>query len=187
MAQNNDREIWNRESCFKDAHCHVCGKKGHIAPVCKSAHCHACDKKGHIALVCKSAPCHACGKKGHIALVCKSAHCHACGKKGHIAPVCKSAHTRKSSMQVHKKPGQQKSKWEYKVHDVGRHFNDPVYVKMLIKGKRLSMKLDTGVEVSIISEETRKEKFPEEELWPSDVKLKTYTNQPMKITGTLEV
>ena len=79
--------------------------------------------------------------------------------KGNIAPVCKSAHTRKSSKQVHKKPGQQKSRREYKVHDVGRHSNDSVYVKMLINGKRLSMELDTGAEVSIISEETRKENF----------------------------
>ena len=39
-----------------------------------------------------------------------------------------------------------------------------VYVKMLISGKKLSMELDTGAEVSSISEEIWKEKFPEEEL-----------------------
>ena len=49
------------------------------------------------------------------------------------------------------------------------------------------MELDTGAEVSIISEESRKVKFPEEELRPSDLKLKTYTNEPIKGAGTLEV
>ena len=54
----------------------------------------------------------------------------------------------------------------------GRYSNVPVYVHMLINGKRLSMELDTGAEVSIISEKTRKEIFPDE---------------PMKVTGTLNV
>ena len=58
---------------------------------------------------------------------------------------------------------------------------------MLINGKKLSMELDTGAEVSIISEKTREETFPEEKLRPSDLKLKTYTNEPMKVTGTLNV
>ena len=45
--------------------------------------------------------------------------------KGHIAPVCKSAHTRKSSTQVRKKPGRQKSKLEYKVQDYHRQLQGP--------------------------------------------------------------
>ena len=49
------------------------------------------------------------------------------------------------------------------------------------------MKLDTGEEVSIVSEKMRKEIFPEEKLRPLDLKLKTYTNQPMKVAGTLKV
>ena len=49
------------------------------------------------------------------------------------------------------------------------------------------MELDTGAEVSIISEKTREEIFPEEKLQPLDIKLKTYTNEPMKVTGILNV
>ena len=65
---------------------------------------------------------------------------------------------------------------EYKVHNVGRYCNDPVHIHVLINGKRLSMELDTGVEVSIISEKTREEIFPEEKLRPSYLKFNTYTN-----------
>ena len=56
----------------------------------------------------------------------------------------------------------------YKVHHVGWYSNDPVHVQMLINGKRLRMVLDTGAEVSIISEKTTEEIFPEEKLRPSD-------------------
>ena len=65
---------------------------------------------------------------------------------------------------------------ECTVHSVGRYSNDPVYVHMLIngKGKWVSMELDTGTEVSIISEKTREEIFPGEKLRPSDLKLKAY-------------
>ena len=76
---------------------------------------------------------------------------------------------------------------EYTVHNVGWCSNDPVYVQMLISSKRLSMEVDTGVEVSIISEKTKQEMFPEEKLPPSDVKLKTYSNEPMRLTGTLNL
>ena len=127
--------------------------------------------------------CYRCGKTGHFPDQCRfkdAYYCHACGNKGRIAPVCKSAHRRKSSpTQVRKKPSRQKSKMnrvhgdqgttdtessseEYTVHKVGSYSNDLVYVQMLINGKRLSMDLDTGAEVSIILEKTKKEIFPVE-------------------------
>ena len=74
---------------------------------------------------------------------------------------------------------------EYLVHNVGRYSNDPVCFQMLINGKQLSMDVDTGEEVSIILEKTREEIFPEEKLRPPNFKLKTYTNEPIKLTGTV--
>ena len=45
---------------------------------------------------------------------------------------------------------------EYTVCNIGRYSNDPVYVHMLISGKRVSRELDTGAEVSIISKKLGK-------------------------------
>ena len=42
--------------------------------------------------------------------------------------------------------------------------HDPVYIQMMINGKRLSMELDTGPKLFIISEKTRQEILPEEKL-----------------------
>ena len=49
------------------------------------------------------------------------------------------------------------------------------------------MEVDTGAALSIISEKTRKTFFPSEKLRPSDLVLKTYTNEPLKVVGTLNV
>ena len=113
-------------------------------------------------------------------------------RRVHIASVCKSTHSGRSSpKQVLKNYSLKKFKMNrinddqgttetessteaYEVHSVGRHSNDPVCIKMLINGKKVSMELDTGAEVSIISEKTSEEIFPEEKLRPSDLKLKTY-------------
>ena len=76
---------------------------------------------------------------------------------------------------------------EYTVHKVGRYSNDSVYIQMLINGKQVSMDVDNGAEVCIILKKTREEIFPEEKLQPSNLKLKTYTNEPMKVTGTPNV
>ena len=55
---------------------------------------------------------------------------------------------------------------EYTVYNVGRYSNDPVYIQMLNNSKRVSMKLDTGAEVSIITEKSRKQIFPEQNYDP---------------------
>ena len=74
---------------------------------------------------------------------------------------------------------------EYRVHNIGRYSNDLVYVHMVINSKRLSMELNTGAEVAIISEKSREEIFPEEKLRPSDLKLKSYTNESIKVRAYL--
>ena len=149
--------------------------------------------------------CFRCGRTGHFPKECrfKDALCHACGKKGHIAPVCKSAPHKKSfPRQGH--PGRSRQRFkrtnrvqddedsgssseEYLLHKVGNCSTDPVNVYVQINGKPLKMEVDTGATLSIISEETRKAMFPEEELRTSGLVLKTYTNEPMQVKGTLNV
>ena len=65
--------------------------------------------------------------------------------------------------------------------------SDPVHVRVLINGKEIDMEVDKGAALSIISEKTRTTFFPREKLRPSDLVLKTYTNEPLKVVGTLNV
>ena len=61
---------------------------------------------------------------------------------------------------VHADQETAKTKSSSEEYTVGRYSNDLVYVRTLINGKRLGMKVDTGAEVSIISDKTREEMFP---------------------------
>ena len=49
------------------------------------------------------------------------------------------------------------------------------------------MEVDTGAALSVISETTRLAIFPEDTLHPSTLILKTYTDEHLKVTGTLNV
>ena len=150
--------------------------------------------------------CYRCGKAGHFPSECrfKDAHCHACGKKGHIAPVCRATPKNRASptprrqrpssrktTKMNRIQGEQEaagsSDEEYASHKVNSRASDPVHVRVLINEKEIDMEVDTGAALSIISEKTRNTYFPRERLRSSDLVLKTYTNEPLKVVGTLNV
>ena len=153
--------------------------------------------------------CYRCGRTGHTPTECKfkDADCHSCGKKGHIAPVCKSSSQRKApktqergarDRRTFKKTNrihsdkqatdtEGSSGEEYQLHHVGVRSSHPVEVQVTVNGKQLTMEVDTGAALSIISESTRKAVFPHEKLRPSNIVLKTYTEEQMQVTGTLNV
>ena len=77
---------------------------------------------------------------------------------------------------------------EYAFHKIKNRANDLVRVWMMVKdGKQLTMEVDTGATLSIISEKTRKPLFPDDKLHQLDLVLKTYTNKQLKVVGTLNV
>ena len=76
---------------------------------------------------------------------------------------------------------------EYFLHRLGQHSSSTIQVSMCLYGIPIEMEVDTGADVSIISEATRQKEFPLLKLHPSDVILKTYTSEPVKIIGNLHV
>ena len=79
---------------------------------------------------------------------------------------------------------------EYTVHNLGGNCNDlgykyKIYCQMLINCKWISIEVDPGAEVSIVSKKTREDIFPEWKSCPLNLKLKMYTNELMKVAGTL--
>ena len=49
----------------------------------------------------------------------------------------------------------------------------------------LPMELDTGASVSLVSEKTLCDKFANTMLAPSDIRLKTYTGEKLKVLGEM--
>ena len=156
-----------------------------------------------------SRPCRNCGRTNHSREDCRfrDATCYACGKRGHIAPACKSAPaqkflskkgtSRKSYRETakthrldddkHSHSSEDSRSGEFELHFMGKSSTEPVQVQMMVNGKRLDMEVDTGAALSLISESTRKAIFPKEKLRPAKLSLKTYTNEPIEVTGTLNV
>ena len=63
----------------------------------------------------------------------------------------------------------------------------PINVQVLVNGRQLTMEVDTGAAISIISEETRKTLFADQKLREASLVLKTYTGEPMQVVGQLNV
>ena len=63
----------------------------------------------------------------------------------------------------------------------------PIVVPVSINGKQLSMQVDTGAAVSILSEKTFQSNFPDAVLKPAAVTLCTCTGQPMAVVGQLTI
>ena len=61
----------------------------------------------------------------------------------------------------------------------------PIEVK--VNRKPLVMEIDTGAAVSIVAAGVVKEKFPEVQIQPSSVLLKTYTGEVLDVVGELPV
>lgn len=79
------------------------------------------------------------------------------------------------------------SNGDFKLHRIGKQSSEPIIFSLWLNGQRLDMEVDTGAAFSVISETTRQQMFARETLHPSDLILKTYTNEPMKVKGTLNM
>ena len=141
-----------------------------------------------------STDCYRCGGK-HKASECKfrDAECNFCKKKGHIAKVCRSrlklhkSHT----YQLHTTDERDHELQEYSLfHTPGSRCSPPILISLKVNGVNLTMELDTGATLSLISEKTYHNMFPAEsapQLKASQAQLKTYTGESIKIIGAIDV
>jgi hypothetical protein len=147
--------------------------------------------------------CTRCGGK-HSAAKCyyKDSDCHYCGKKGHIASACRTrlarkrkpeqAHVvtsnRETTVQGSKQAEHEGTYSLYHMQD--RTGKEPLHIKLDVNNKEITMEVDTGASVSLLSEETfhtlwKGEAAPK--LQKSSVTLKTYTGEQIKVVGSAEV
>ncbi len=149
-----------------------------------------------------TAACYRCGRSNHHAPDCrfKDATCHNCGKKGHLSKVCRSkapGHSgRKKKGRVHKQMWVQRPSADSSDSDsdlpilrIGgeSRTGHPITVDLEVNGRVLTMEVDTGAAVSIMSEQAQRRTFPDVSLKQSSTKLRTYTGEPMTVAGEMDV
>ena len=75
----------------------------------------------------------------------------------------------------------------FKLHKLSKQSAEPIVVSLILNGKTIQMEVDTGAVLSVISEATRKKTFSKETLHLSELALRTYTDEPMQVVGTINV
>ena len=130
----------------------------------------------------------------HKATDCKyrDAECHFCKKKGHISRACRNkqrpptkTHQLLTGVTDEAEPD------EYSLyHTKGPGTTPPILVTLQLNGQDLTMELDTGVTLSMVSEKTYQSLFSPHaapQLKPSTAQLKTYTGEVLRILGEITV
>ena len=131
--------------------------------------------------------CYRCGGQ-HKQQDCPFKHyeCHHCHKKGHLAKVCRQK--KRESPPVPEQANMVED--EYSMFRVGSGRVKPLYATVTVNGIPLSMEVDTGASVSIISLETFQTIQNGDailELKESDVRLQTYTGESIGTCGLTQV
>ena len=135
-----------------------------------------------------------CGKPGHVASKCrfKDAQCHHSGMAGHLRAVCygkakgsaKKSGTSHSVQQVQ----EQAENEEYSLFRLGPvDKSSPYNVGVDVDGRRVTMEIDTGAAVSLMSAVTFKELWPGRSLDPATVQLCSYSGEKISVAGKVEV
>ena len=145
----------------------------------------------------KPKSCYRCGGK-HLAPQCrfKSEVCRSCGKTGHIAKVCRTKPPDKKTTDG--KPCSyvtQDSDTEYQLFDsdfqlfvVDTASSNPLKTTLHIEGHDLTMEIDTGAAVSLVSEHTVNNSFLKDlPCHQTSVRLRTYTGESVAVLGKLLV
>ena len=145
----------------------------------------------------KQTSCHRCGGTDHWRSDCKfsQAVCHNCNKKGHLAKVCRSSRPRNKqhsgSRHYHMTEGTEPEETpteadsELPLFRLDHHVVKPITVAVQINGVAVSMEVDTGAAMSVMTVSQQQKVFPQAELKPSNVVLKTYTTEALQVHGEM--
>ena len=154
---------------------------------------HGAGEVNQVSSVGKKQCCFRCGRPGHQPANCKfkGAKCHHCGKTGHLKAMCRTR----------LKEGSGKDEQARQVRLVQEEEEDslplfvlqargsvpPLKVSLSVDHCPLDMEVDTGESVSIISQATFDELWPNRSKAPSSIRLQSYTGDLISVVGSIEV
>ena len=135
--------------------------------------------------------CYRCGKPRHYApsYKYKDTVCNKCGKVGHLQRFCHSKRTKAT-----KTPSkavnnvQENATNEYQLLNITSFGKvTPWNVNVDIEGVAVAMQLDTGASLSLMPETTFREHWPQRNLSSSQVRLCSYSGEPIPVLGSVDV
>ena len=139
--------------------------------------------------------CFRCGNTGHLAQSCRVSRvvvCHRCKKRGHLQRACRSQpsgpNKGKEGRGVKRVVEEELEDFPlYQVRLHGTHKSPPIVVKISVDDCLINMELDTGASMSIMSEHTFKGLWPGRSLLSTDVRLQSYSKEPIVLLCQLRL
>ena len=126
--------------------------------------------------------------------------CHGCGKHGHLKRACRSKHKgatpsrawpkKKTTRTVNKVDESEPEEEELELplyHVTPGEPTRPLKISVQIEDQSVPMEIDTGAGVSLVSEATYKEKWPDKTLKQSSKKLYSYSGEAIPVVGNMTV
>ena len=143
--------------------------------------------------------CYRCGKPDHKSAQCPSSklRCYNCGKVGHLRRVCRQA-----TKPVRRAPGKPRTTPRVKTvleadqepEDGAYHLNHltakpgpAMQVDLCLNGKPVTMEVDTGAPVSLMSWRMFDRLFPELILQSCNLPMKTYLGETITVRGQAQM
>eukprot|EP00731_Ephydatia_muelleri_P033589 Em0033g5a len=148
--------------------------------------------------------CYRCLRRDHAPDKCphRSAECFGCGKRGHIRRACKQVQAKAGGMQPSRRGVQVLQEESEDLEEEGDSTNalqqlriqgvlctinnEPIQLQVSIDGVLVTMELDTGAAVSIVSESTFRRLWSGKVLERSGIRLCTYSGESLKVIGKWE-
>ena len=140
--------------------------------------------------------CYRCGRAGHTVTNCKvdkDVECHQCGKKGHMKRACRgkprSGQRRPGKKQVKKVEDDKEEESDSDDSSIkhlslkGTKRAPPITVDMKVDNCLITMEVDTGASLSLMSYNTFSGVWPGRSLESTDVRLRTYSKEPIPVLG----
>ena len=161
--------------------------------------CHRCLGVGHTGAVCryKNLRCNKCKKIGHIARACRTQSPQSAQKQpqqGHGNRKGKGRPLRAHQVKVSGDDGESEQQLEeaddiadMRIHAVSPSAPRSYKVSMEINKIPITMELDTGASVSLVSEATWADKLNKPSLQPCTLSLQSYPNRSLKVQGQCQV
>ena len=141
----------------------------------------------------KSTACYHCARTNHNPFECKfkNSICYKCQKTGHITPACKPQFRKSQihSLETEQSESASDTDTEFlktvTTNTNGKSNREAIHLTPCINGKNLSMELDTGAGVSVISQADYEKHFSDLSLKDTDLKLRSYSGEEININGMI--
>jgi PHP family Zn ribbon phosphoesterase len=114
--------------------------------------------------------------------------CHKCGVKGHLNNVCKNKKTVKCVEAESESSNSDEDNVDFlSIYTTIDDKQNPFKVLLKAANKMVTMELDTGASVSVVTYEHYKKYFADIELCKTEVKLYTFSGAQLKVVGKIVV